>query len=88
MNNMKTEGQQLCMSAIRAFRLGKEGEGSSALVQFIDRLAPMLESNSVAIGEDEAALLQEIVAAQQRGDYIFLADLLEYLLPQTTLGSL
>lgn len=88
MNKLQSECDLQRLQAITAFRLGREGEGSNALVKFIDGLAPVLESNSALLGPDEAALLSEIMAAQQRGDYLFVADLLEYLLPATALGGI
>ena len=75
------------MEAVEAFRLGKENQGSDALVKFMDCLASFLEDNSTLLGRDEEELLGEIIAAQHRGDYIFVADLLEYILPNTALGS-
>lgn len=88
MSTVQTECDLQRVRAITAFRLGREGEGSAALVKFIDCLAPALERNSDLLGGDEATLLNEIMAAQQRGDYLFVADLLEYLLPATALGGI
>ena len=76
------------LKAIISFRVGMEGKGSAALVDFIDCLAPEMENNSSLVGAEEANLFEQIFSAQQRGDYIFLADLLEYVLPNTKLGPL
>lgn len=88
MSEHLSAGDLLRIEAITAFRLGREGEGSDALVRFIDTLAPLLEQNGAHFGADEAALLNEIIEAQQRGDYLFVADLLEHILPCTAFGNL
>lgn len=86
MSESHSECYLLRIEAITAFRLGREGEGSDALVRYIDAIAPFLNQGAARLGADEAALLNEIIHAQQRGNYLFVADLLEYLLPQTALG--
>ena len=61
-----------------AFRLGHDGEGNELLGQFIDgflRVLPGMEQSSIARSQ---AILEPMLQAQQRGDYLFLADLLEY----------
>lgn len=87
MNTGLSDAESLRSEAITAFRLGREGEGSAALVKYIDAIVPWMECNGALLGADEVALLNEIIAAQQRCDYLFVADLLEYLLPQTALGA-
>ncbi len=74
------------MEAIEAFRLGMEGKGSDAMMRLMDCMAPLLENNAAHLGADEAELLNLIADAQQRGDYIFVADLLEYMVPDSALG--
>ncbi len=74
------------VEAIEAFRLGMEGKGSDAMMRLMDCMAPLLEINAAHLGADEAALLNLIADAQQRGDYIFVADLLEYMVPDSALG--
>jgi hypothetical protein len=76
------------VEAVEAFRLGMEGKGSDALMRLMDCLAPVLEANGDLLGSNEVELLNHIVAAQQRGDYIFVADLLEHVFPGSVLGSL
>jgi len=62
-----------------SFRVGMPAKGNDALVAFIDLLQRRLE----ALGSEEAAqavlpYLTEIIGAQQRGDTLRIADLLEY----------
>jgi hypothetical protein len=60
------------------FRLGREAEGNAAFARFIERLQGELG------GADPNALaplfptLQAIVSAQERSDWLFVADLLQY----------
>lgn len=75
------------VEAVEAFRLGMEGRGSDALMRLMDCLAPALEANAALLGANEVELLNLMVAAQQRGDYIFVADLLEHLFPNSALAS-
>jgi len=88
MSALHAEVEALRIEAITAYRLGREAEGSDALVKYVDAIAPLLERSGLLLGADEAVLLQEVMAAQQRGDYLFVGDLLEYLLPATALGGI
>ncbi len=74
------------MEAVEAFRLGMEGKGSDAMMRLMDCMAPLLESNAAHLGTDDAELLNLIAEAQQRGDNIFVADLLEYMIPDSAFG--
>jgi len=71
------------LAAVSAFRVGRTAEGSTALVQVIDFMSQALQ----ALQDEELAELvlphlQEILAAQERGDVLRIADLLEFeLLP-------
>ncbi len=69
--------------AIRSFRLGMNGQASESLVKFIDCLTSALQKNAAALGSAETHLINAIFEAQSRGDYLYLADLLEYELPKT-----
>jgi hypothetical protein len=64
--------------AVRAFRLGMEAEGNEALVVLIDALAADLSKALVAPDQGLPGLLEEILAAQARGDFLCVADLLEH----------
>ena len=72
---------------IESFRLGREGQGSAALAKLIDLLLPMLEQRKGEIVQDDIILLNNIITAQERGDYLYVADILEYLLPSSMLGK-
>ncbi len=74
------------MEAVEAFRLGMEGKGSDAMMRLMDCMTPLLESNVTHLGANEMELLNLIAEAQQRGDYIFVADLLEYMVPDSALS--
>lgn len=65
-------------AAVRALRLGMEGEGGEQLTRFIDRLSP----NFGALSPQQLTTLNEvfgaIVQGQARKDFLLVADLLEY----------
>lgn len=65
-------------AAAALFRLGREAEGNTAFARIVERL----QSELGAAGPEAVApllpTLQSIFAAQQRGDWLFVADLLEY----------
>lgn len=65
-------------SAAALFRLGMEAQASENLVKFIDAFLPMLASSAPKQIGQLTALLNDIVAAQSRKDYLRVADLLEY----------
>lgn len=67
------------MRTVASFRVGMSARGNEALVNFVT----LLQDDLDRVGTDSAAHpfldhLQEIVAAQERGDYLRVADLLEY----------
>jgi hypothetical protein len=65
--------------AVVLFRLGMDGGGSAALATFIDGLlVSMSDPEAAAIGPRALPLLKEIIAGQQRGDFLCVADILEY----------
>ena len=71
------------LAAVSAFRVGRAAEGSSALVQVIDLISQALHAlQDEELAEFVLPHLQEILAAQERGDVLRIADLLEFeLLP-------
>ncbi len=73
---------QLCRmhldAAVRCFRLGIEGEGSHHLIAFIDALAPLLATASPDDLLRINPILNRIVEAQGRKDFLGVADFLEY----------
>ncbi len=72
---------------VTALRLGMEGRAQSDLAEFMTRLLPWIEAHAAALGEAEAALLNTMMAAQERGDLLLIADLLEYDLPASKLAG-
>ena len=65
--------------AARSFRLGMEAQGNAAFVAFVDALLPELARPArAALAAALAPLLPEVVAAQKRGDFLRVADLLEH----------
>lgn len=65
--------------AAEAFRVGAEASGSVALMEMLDSLEqitthPMVETNLPGIAE----CLGGVLAAQSRGDWTGVADLLQY----------
>ena len=70
--------QNSLTEAAMAFRLGSEGEANEALTDLIDTLGgalPLLSPKDLAT---LSALLPEILAGQNRQDFLKVADLLEY----------
>ena len=71
--------EQTLKNAVRQFRLGMDGGGSATLVEFIDQLLKsMAHPETAPIGPRALPLLKEIIAGQQRGDFLYVADILEY----------
>lgn len=68
---------EILEQAYVAFRLGQEGAGSDALVRFVDAIEGEIKRGFV-IDERFASLIQHTLAAQGRGDYLRVADLLEF----------
>ncbi len=66
----------LLISAAHKFRLGKEAEGSVQFRECINLLEPMLNNS---IKENEMTLFfPAMLAAQERFDWLSLADYLEF----------
>ena len=73
-----TPGHAAVLRAARLFRLGMDGDANSSLVVLVDDLATRLAAGELAAGETIAELLGQVLAAQERGDVLGLADLLEF----------
>jgi hypothetical protein len=67
----------ICVRTAEAFRLGEEATGSSHLAELVDRLAELAAQGDDRIAPLGAALA-EIVQAQGRGDFLRVADVLEF----------
>ncbi len=78
MTALTRELQQSLTGAASAFRLGREGEASEALTALIDALAATLPQASPGDLASLTALLPAILEAQNRQDFLLIADLLEY----------
>jgi len=70
-------------AAVVAFRVGMEASGSERLAGFIDCLTRQIVMYPPQVIAELQPLLNELMAAQARRDYTFVADLLEY--PLSTL---
>lgn len=69
---------QILKTTADAFRLGMEGQASENLVKLIDLLMPMFQDPAWSNREGKNRILEELLAAQSRKDYLYAADLLEY----------
>ncbi|MGE6454354.1 hypothetical protein ACQKC5_18410 [Shewanella baltica] len=67
------------ISTAHKFRLGKEAEGSVEFSECINRLEPLLTDPTKT--QAFIQLFPAMLAAQERYDWLALADLLEYELP-------
>ncbi len=78
MPSLKEIRRHLLVS-VSSFRIGMQAQGNAALVCLVDGLQQALETPSM--GLDAGVFLphlREILQAQQRGDYLRVADLLEF----------
>ena len=65
--------------AASSFRLGMDGQANEALARFVDELETWARTPSfLTRTNDVLGLLPRIVAAQERGDTLQVADLLEH----------
>ena len=70
---------QVARAVARHFRLGEVAMGSSRLAELVDGLQGLVgEGLAREAAEGLLSLLEMIVDAQARGDYLLVADLLEY----------
>jgi hypothetical protein len=70
---------RLLDEAVLRLRLGQEGAGFDALARFIDALVPELDAGRVPVDASRlAAALREALSAQERGDVLWVADMLEH----------
>lgn len=67
-------------AAIRHYRLGEISAGSDAMVKFIDQFQVVVTKLATDPNDQKVLsnVLEAILAAQQRGDYNYAADLLQY----------
>ena len=67
--------RERALRTARELRLGQTASGSEELVSLVDALAGILDPNTAPIF---LPVLEPMLSAQARGDYLYLADLLEY----------
>ncbi|MCP4599828.1 MAG: hypothetical protein GY847_04685 [Proteobacteria bacterium] len=66
-------------NAVEQLRMGMEGGGNAAMVSFIDAFQQALGGNAANMQLIKIVpVLQQIIQAQTRGDYLWVADILEY----------
>lgn len=70
--------QERLNSATHAFRIGMDNLGNENLVALIDCIGNELAGIAPQHLEEFQKMLAEILAAQTRKDYLFVADLLEF----------
>ena len=87
MSHSGSELETALAEAVTAFRTGREGAGNAAFVRVVDGLVALLADPAPRLAaESIAPLIQAMAEAQQRGDQLYLADLLQYELGEL-LGS-
>jgi len=64
--------------AVRALRLGRQAEAAERVIAMVDALSRHLSLQAVDRIDDLGEILADVVAAQERGDPLRVADLLEY----------
>jgi hypothetical protein len=66
-------------AAAAAFRVGMEAQGNERLSQCIDALESGLNRGDLQpVSGQLLPTLEDLLSAQERGDMLFVADLLEY----------
>lgn len=68
---------QLCALA-ESYRLGREAAANRALADLVPAIAAQLRFLPAERGGEFAAAFRDALAAQERGDWIGIADALEY----------
>ncbi len=77
---------QMVDEAGQAFALGMEGAAGNLLARLMQRVTQNLQSRGMqGVTQQDIELFQAILAAQERVDYSYLADLLLYRLRQSAL---
>ena len=75
-----TDIPSLLHEVVVHFRLGMQAAAAEGLIKLIDQLLTLLQSASLPPIQvtQLSAVLGDVVAAQQRHDTLYLADLLQY----------
>ena len=78
------EAVELALRTARSLRLGMEAQGQIDLSEFVDALLPLLQRPEYReLSREIAPHLPLVLKAQERGDHLFVADLLEYAIGPT-----
>lgn len=83
-----TSFYQQYTSIIEAYRTGRYAYANDSLSSFINNLPPFLAHMSNEDLSKISPLLKNIIDAQLKGDYVLLADILEFELTTTGLITL
>lgn len=84
---MRSPDLERCLRAsVIAFRLGMSARANQELVGVVDELAAAMAEDT-AVSLELAPILGELVAAQERGDGLRVADLLQYEVAPRRLGD-
>lgn len=76
---MSTSLSTAAIQIAHHFRLGEVAMGSACLAELVDGLQKIVAQGlSADVGQGLLQMLEMIVDAQSRGDYLLVADLLEY----------
>lgn len=62
----------------KLFRLGRDIEGALKMVEVIDRSLPLMDGSSAERQAEWGRVLSEILACQERQDWLGAADWLEF----------
>ncbi|WP_110969445.1 hypothetical protein [Pseudomonas huaxiensis] len=73
-----TAHQQAARQCAGLFRLGRDVEAAVEMVSLFEAVMPEFERAPHALQAQSATLLAQILAAQQRQDWLCVADNLEY----------
>jgi streptomycin 6-kinase len=74
-------------AAADSFRLGREAEGNTAFARIVERLQAELGAAGPSALAPLLPTFESIFAAQQRSDWLFVADLLEHQLAKMLIES-
>jgi hypothetical protein len=81
-----SELERSLRASVLAFRLGMSARANQELVRVVDALAAVVAGNA-ALSLELTPILAELVAAQERGDGLRVADVLEYDVVPRQLGN-
>ncbi len=80
--------QGLLVKTSKLFRLGMEGDANSSLLKIIDALPEFLAGRQPEDAQTLVDVIADLLGAQERGDVLRIADLLEFeLLPHVAKSS-